>query len=121
MGENESMMLPMGAISRRWVGVLLAVIYAFCLGEALMPEACDGDARESTVVALSHSSSGLPSPASQGHDGPHVCHCAHTTGVLNDAPPRLGASMDERELPIVFTPAAPLSRTLQPDFRPPIA
>ena len=109
------------SLRRRWVGVLLGIIFAFCLGEALLPEACDGDAGRASIVANGAEPGQSPTDRAPGHGGPHFCHCAHTNGVLSVAPLPSVLNVEHHVAPLAMTPTTPSSHTLQPDSRPPIA
>lgn len=97
-----------------------SIVFAFCLGEALLPEACDGDALWPTAAAAAD----MDGSGSQGGThlpGEHVCHCTHTNGALSTHPVALIVLTTERCH--FWRPGwlPPPSYSPYPDTRPPIA
>jgi hypothetical protein len=91
-------MSSLHALRRRWIGGLLAFIFAFCLIEAMVPEACDGDPGKASVVAAGDRSGQAPAGSAPGHGGPPLCHCVHTNGVFSDEPPPAVLAVDHHLL-----------------------
>jgi hypothetical protein len=114
-------MSPVRALRGRWISGFFAFVFAFCLGEALLPEVCDGDAGRASIVATGTEPGQAPTDRAPGHGGPHFCHCAHTNGILSVMPLPSVVNVERHVAPLAMTPTAPPSHTLQPDSRPPIA
>jgi hypothetical protein len=105
---------------RRRFGWFLVLLFVFGLGEALVPEACDGDSASTPTVTADGREDSAPRGREPGHDGPHVCHCTHAGGVVLDATLLADDTPERREVPRAASLTAPRSHTLQPSFRPPI-
>jgi hypothetical protein len=105
---------------RRRFGWLLVLLFAFGLGEALMPEACDGDNAGVPTATADGRGDSAPSGRVPGHGGPHVCHCTHAGGVVLNATLLAYVTPVRHETAPVATLTEPRSCTLQPAFRPPI-
>jgi hypothetical protein len=111
----------MNSPRRRWIAALLSFVFAFCLSEQVVPEACDGDSGRSYAITAADAPAQNPADNGPVHGGPHLCHCAHTTGAISGAAPRLGLSPELHVASGFLLPSQHSGRTLQPDSRPPIA
>jgi hypothetical protein len=105
---------------RSLAGLLIA-LFAFCLGEATLPEACEGDFGSKSAVIAGDLPEQTPADRTPAHGGPHLCHCAHATSVWRATPPRAVVAVEAHVTKDPWMPSTPSSRTLQPEPRPPIA
>jgi hypothetical protein len=108
------------------MAAFLTFVFAFFLSEAMVTGCCDADLAQSGLVqsglvASGHQSGPAPADQTPAPGGAHVCQCAHATNVFSSTPPRTVVVLAHHVATAAVTPAAPPSRTLQPDSRPPIA
>jgi hypothetical protein len=116
-----SLMHPLRTLGRRWISTVLAIVFGLCLSEAVVPEACDGDSAGTYVVSAGNQSGQSPADRPPGHGGPHLCHCAHTTGALSGVPPRPILASEHHVESRFVTPSKHFGRTPEPEPRPPTA